>query len=262
MNLTIVSNSLSGTLLRLRLSGALKKTQHGSVSKINDNVVYTHPTINALTALVCGESESQVTIEDLIAKYSTGLGSSLAAERPNTVTLPAEQIVLITGTTGNLGAELLLRLLEDPKVKTVYALNRKSSSALPQQRHEDRFKDRGFDISLLSSSKKLVYLEGEASQERLGLDLETFEKVRICGILACNVFIDSFYIIASVFSHDNHSQRMASRLQPLPHILRIPRTRDKTPHRPCTVNFSRRCYKVHFCQLSSHSAELGSQQAR
>lgn len=171
-------HSLSGTLLRLRLSGALTKTAHFLANEITDNVVYSHPTVNALTALVCGEEADRVTIEDLIKKYSVALDPSVLRPSCDNVPIPEEQVVLVTGTTGNLGAEILLRLLEDKRVKRVYALNRKSSHTSSQQRHEERFKDRAFDTNLLSSSK-VVYLEGEASERMLGLNTEAYEEVSI-----------------------------------------------------------------------------------
>jgi nucleoside-diphosphate-sugar epimerase len=161
-------------LFRLRLSGALQHAHHPSATKVNESTIYTHPTIDSLAALVSGEETDAITIETAIEKYSQGLDGPILHNEP----LPKDHlVVLLTGSTGNLGAEILLRLLENDNVQTVYALNRKSSGATSQQRHEERFKDRGFDTSLLSSSK-LVFLEGESSQDHLGLEHEIYDTVK------------------------------------------------------------------------------------
>jgi len=86
--------------------------------------------------------------------------------------------VLLTGSTGNLGAQLLELLLQDPKVKTVYTLDRPASgSKSVADRQAQRFADKGLDTTLLNASK-LVRLEGEASHKNLGLKSAVYEELR------------------------------------------------------------------------------------
>ena len=80
-------------------------------------------------------------------------------------------VVLLTGSTGNIGSHILEALLRDSRILRIYAFNRPS----PRQpevslldRHRERFEDKGFDKALLAS-EKLVFLEGDASQDDLGV---------------------------------------------------------------------------------------------
>lgn len=199
----LFSFSLSTTFLRLRLAGALKRSHHPSASRITETTIYLYPTVNALAAYVSGstsDKEESVTMESLIEKYSVGLTqpirtASSASRRtsswssllsrwsrtsvPSVPPLPTKKTVLITGTTGNLGAEMLSRLLVDDGVERVFALNRICSSTTSMKRHEQQFLDHGLDPSLLGS-RKLVYLEGDSSQPLLGLNSDDYELVSIC----------------------------------------------------------------------------------
>ena len=103
-------------------------------------------------------------METMIAQYS----------KPwQTVNRNAEpgMVVLLTGSTGNIGSHILEALLRDSRILRIYAFNRPS----PRQpevslldRHRERFEDKGFDKALLAS-EKLVFLEGDASQDDLGV---------------------------------------------------------------------------------------------
>jgi len=68
-------------------------------------------------------------------------------------------------------------LLADDRVKKVYALNRPSSSASILERHKDKFVDRGLDIALLES-ERLTFIEGDASQEYLGVGKRLYEELQ------------------------------------------------------------------------------------
>jgi thioester reductase-like protein len=85
--------------------------------------------------------------------------------------------VLLTGTTGGLGSNALAVLIDDPTVKRIYALNRTGKSNL-KVRQADALKDRGLGdkVSALDS-EKVVLLEGDASQEDLGLANDAIDEV-------------------------------------------------------------------------------------
>jgi FlaA1/EpsC-like NDP-sugar epimerase len=153
---------------------ALKSTGHPALSRIHETVVYAHLTINSLTALVLGEESEMIGIEDMIQRYaSNGLSEPRLPVKP----LPEERVVLLTGSTGNLGAELLLRLIQNTNIKTIYAFNRPSSRNV-HERHAEKFKDRGVDPTMLMS-KKVIYLVGDVSQHEFGLNTEDYENVSV-----------------------------------------------------------------------------------
>lgn len=122
-----------------------------------------------------------MSMETLIEKYSIGLEQLISTSADP---LPAKNIVFITGSTGNLGSEMLSRLLEEKEVEKVFAFNRATPSSSTRgslkERQEKQFRDHGISASLLSTSienGKLVYLEGDASQDLLGLTTEQYELV-------------------------------------------------------------------------------------
>lgn len=113
-------------------------------------------------------------VEAMIAKYSSGL--ELPISEHTTKTDKTSTVVLITGSTGNIGAQILSNLLGDEGVDRIYALNRPSNSETSAERLKARFEDKDLDVSPLAT-EKLVLVEGDTSEERLGLDEATYEEV-------------------------------------------------------------------------------------
>ena len=90
--------------------------------------------------------------------------------------LPLHDVVLVTGTTGTIGSNVLAQLVTDPKVGKVYALNRESSTS-SDARQRIALRNRGLDPSVVDSPK-VVLLEGTVSQPKLGLADELYEGLR------------------------------------------------------------------------------------
>lgn len=113
--------------------------------------------------------KNSASVEEMIAKYSRRLASlpPLARETPS--------IVLITGTTGMLGSQLMARLIESHDVVAVYALNRGASESV-LERHRSRFEAMELKVGLLQSPK-LTLLEGDLASHDLGLPTKLYEKV-------------------------------------------------------------------------------------
>ncbi|KAF9000290.1 putative nonribosomal peptide synthetase [Cyathus striatus] len=179
-------DSLSATFLRLRIVGALRQLgTHVDLPSLQ-NIVYEHPTIDSLAHRMSEivsdpekghTSRSEVDIiEDMVAKYSAGLDEPIHREAAGSL-VAGKQVVLITGTTGNLGSQILERLLQNDQVERVYALNRRSASGSTFIRIEQKFIDKGLDTELLHLSK-LVVLEGDAAQDNLGLSLDVYAEVQ------------------------------------------------------------------------------------
>ena len=77
-------------------------------------------------------------IKEMIARYNISL------EYPTPLGGHAEnkRQVLITGTTGILGLQILETLLRDSSVRNIYVLNRASGD--PRKKHTDCFADKSF----------------------------------------------------------------------------------------------------------------------
>ena len=113
---------------------------------------------------------------DMLAKYSPDVAPSppLQIVKP---TPGSPEVVLVTGTTGTLGSNLLAQLLQNDEVKTVYAFNRHATNGnTSQTRHKDAFIRQGLSLPLLASSK-LVSLEGDLTKENFGLSDANFQTV-------------------------------------------------------------------------------------
>ncbi|KAF8192961.1 putative aminoadipate reductase [Pholiota molesta] len=158
-------DSLSATILRRRIIGAMHTKETQKAAKLIDQVtIYNNPSIDKLAAFISGA-------------YSAGLSAPISANGRSGPRLD-DAVVLLTGSTGNLGAQLLESLLRDPRVKRVYVLNRPSSgSKSVQERQAERFVDKALDTSLLAS-ERLVFLEGDALQKNLGLSDNVYDEIR------------------------------------------------------------------------------------
>ena len=109
-------------------------------------------------------------IETMVAQYSSPWPTVKGNAEPGTV-------VLLTGSTGNIGSHILEALLRDPRILRIYAYNRPSPRRVSLlDRHRKRFEDKGFDKALLAY-EKLVFLEGDASQNDLGVPSLVFNEV-------------------------------------------------------------------------------------
>ena len=157
-----------------------------AVAFIDQNTVYSYPTVDRLTdflvSLVTDTGDkidivkSHVDqIEAMIAQYTKPWPTVQGKAEPGTT-------VLLTGSTGNLASHILETLLRDPRILHIYALNRPSSSQKPLDRHISRFENNGLDKALLSS-EKLTFLEGDPSQDNLGVEASVFDKVCIFNAL-------------------------------------------------------------------------------
>ena len=194
-------HSLNATVLRLRLLGALKSNPSASSAALSiaQNVVYDYPSIEKLAALVsklvggeehhaeAPEARAKEAIVAMAARYSEGLPGYVGAATlpqyvaptdPKPLSMPVS--VLVTGTTGNLGAELLAILLKDDRVERVYTLDREASVPV-RDRQRARFADKGLDAELLKS-EKLVALAGDAYADRLGQSEDVYNEVRLASL--------------------------------------------------------------------------------
>jgi hypothetical protein len=189
--------SLSATILRRRIIGAMHTKETQKAAKLIDQVtIYNNPTIDKLAAFISGAvtdpehfaltTNKTEIIEAMIEKYSAGLSAPISVNGRSGP--PShDAVVLLTGSTGNLGAQLLESLLRDPRVKRVYVLNRPSSgSKSVQDRQAERFVDKAFDTSLLAS-ERLVFLEGDALQKNLGLSDNVYDEVGFASGLSWSI---------------------------------------------------------------------------
>ncbi|KIJ31541.1 hypothetical protein M422DRAFT_266789 [Sphaerobolus stellatus SS14] len=136
--------------------------------------VYQYPTVRLLATKLTTYSDHQL-MKDLIMKYFQNWPtpfhpSDLKIER-------LDEALLITGTTGSIGSQILLQAIQLPSVKTVYAFNRPGKGSLID-RPLSAFENHGHDPAVLKSSK-IVYVE--AWKVNFNLSLQSFEPA-IAGV--------------------------------------------------------------------------------
>ena len=126
---------------------------------------------------------------EMMAQYSKEF-----APHTGTDSLPSHDIVLVTGTTGTIGSNVLAQLVVDPKIGKVYCFNRRGSTPL-DARQRIALRDRGLDPSVVDSPK-VVLLEGTISQPKLGLADDLYEEVRtsITHVVHIGRFCDHYHV--------------------------------------------------------------------
>jgi len=180
-------DSLQATYIRNTILYALRQVvSNTKIQAIPGNFVYQRPTINTLATYVSKisqaalattnidhESERRRRLQDVIEKYT----QDWLVHRPQTTTKSSSgEVILLTGSTGGLGSQILAQLVAMPSVTRIYAFNRPSQRS-SYDRQLESFADRGNDVSLLQS-KKIVYVEGDTSIVGFNLNPDLFNQIR------------------------------------------------------------------------------------
>ncbi|KAF8185750.1 acetyl-CoA synthetase-like protein [Pholiota molesta] len=178
-------DSLGATILRRRIAGALQSVKGDAGKKalasINQTLIYNYPSVDALSTRILelladpsstGASDSVEIIEETISKYRFSGEVTNASNRKEEGT-----VVIVTGSTGYLGSQVLEGLLTDQRVSKVYALSRPGRDGdSVAERHVKRFREKGLNENLLKSSK-LTFLETDAAADNLGLPEATYAEL-------------------------------------------------------------------------------------
>ncbi|KAJ3774065.1 male sterility protein-domain-containing protein [Lentinula raphanica] len=167
---------------------------------------FAHPTSKGLSAQDIVQHAAS--IEAMITKHSVGLDDNdeipttdgCSSRNPR----PANETVLLTGSTGNLGCYILASLLSRDNVQRVYAFNRRSTNRDIMERHRTQFEEKELDMALLSSPK-LVLLEGDIKLSSLGLSKKMIIKLQQeLTTIIHNAWFSNFSLPLS--SYDDHIQ--------------------------------------------------------
>ena len=186
-------NSLQATRLSSRLAASMKNNSGTGVSRaaINRNFVYSHPTISLMReALISynAQSDSKTlpsrtkVMLSAVDKYSQIIEAmpivNGVQHRKSEDEGGKTKTVLLTGSTGSLGSNILAKLAQDPDVVKIYCFNRVQKSAESQQERQSRsFQKAGISIAP-SAWSKIQLLEAVPQQPQFGLDRETYESLK------------------------------------------------------------------------------------
>lgn len=180
-------DSLQATWIRNSILRALRESAELDTRKTTTNFVYNCPTISSLSAFVLqvarGEDEPDRLDENhkilemlaLVKKYS----SDLPAPQTSALfkTSCQHDVVILTGSTGAIGSQILVALALDSNVRKIYALNRMGGKPSLKDRHIRAFKARGLPLDVLDL-EKVTLLEVDFTEEYLGLVSEVYEEMQ------------------------------------------------------------------------------------
>ena len=168
--------------------------EHQQLSRaLVQETIYRNPTVSQLSELVVlsmtmetaasprnTQEENMSMIQQCIQQH----GRPQVIRAFPTVHSPPIEHIVVTGTTGGLGSHLLAQMICNDRVERIWALNRKStvSGQSVQQRQLNSFKDKLLDVDLLRHPK-LVLLDSDLTQERLGLHPDVYNDVS--GTMHC-----------------------------------------------------------------------------
>ncbi|KAH0828740.1 male sterility protein-domain-containing protein [Lanmaoa asiatica] len=178
------TDSLQATRIRLILFHALQSTAKLDTRKFSGNIVYQYRTIAGLATFAtrtaraclrhCTESSQARCLEmtEMVESHSLNY-----PEHHPSIPPPYDDVVLITGTTGLFGSNLLAQFLQSPRISRVYAFNRrKSRPGSVVERQAALLQASGWDPAL-ARHPKLTFLEANARQSHLGLPQELYEQL-------------------------------------------------------------------------------------
>lgn len=198
--------SLFNQGLNSLLSIQLENFFEEEITTLPEYFMYDYPTINSMVEYFieeAGEDDDESdnvpvvktfdyqSTTDVLNKYlqaaSTDLVSSAVTEYSD-----SEQVVILTGATGSLGASVLLKLLENPKIKKVYAPVRGNSSTDLMGRISESFKKRGLSETKLHEAGRVEPLLMSMEQKNLGLSVETYNQLKseATMVLLCGWILD------------------------------------------------------------------------
>jgi len=158
-------DSLQAVKLRRLLLSSTAITPANHLCRQRD-FVYRHPTVSQLASALRGTTTdtSGSQIASFVAQYS--LVPQL--EKPN--------VILLTGSTGGLGANVLMHLASSPEISKIVCLLRPRSGLDPSDRQIQALRAQGInvDASLLG---KLEVIQTNATMPRLGLDDADYQRI-------------------------------------------------------------------------------------
>lgn len=179
---SLTHNSLGVVYLRSTIARALQRS--GIKVTFEASFVYDYPTAASLGKLISETvtgNRTNTETPDRRARQLESLLERYTAHFPQhfgTLPMPEKETVLVTGTTGSLGVNVLRTLVSLESVQRVYAFNRKGpTGSSPRDRHTSATRLQGIDDSLLDSPK-IVYLEGDISLANIGLPESMIQELR------------------------------------------------------------------------------------
>lgn len=189
--LTYACRSLQATWVRNSLLRALRDSDAVNVIKtLPENLIYQYPSISSLASFISSavlkpadardddyrEADKLQEMLGMLEKYSAAFPARLV-NSTEINDAPKGDVVLLTGSTGGFGCNLLAQLVYSNDVAKIFALNRASPQGTSlQKRQVDALKLHGIDIDVVLNSK-VVLVESDLRLPGLGVEATLLEEV-------------------------------------------------------------------------------------
>ncbi|KAJ7193924.1 hypothetical protein GGX14DRAFT_378403 [Mycena pura] len=179
-------DSLQATWIRNCLLSPLRDLAQLDTREDTDNFVYEDPTISRLARFMFRKASGQHAEDTSVTSKSDAMHEMVAefvqdfpihaGERR--LPLSTAKVVLVTGTTGELGCHLLSLLLADNNVVQIYAINRSSpQKGSLRDRQARALLERGLDGALLDSPK-LSLLAADIARPSFDLPASVYQQMQ------------------------------------------------------------------------------------
>ncbi|EJC99607.1 acetyl-CoA synthetase-like protein [Fomitiporia mediterranea MF3/22] len=178
------ADSLQATWIRNTIIRALRGSHPKLAHAVSPNFVYENPTIsglaNQVALIITGHATSEANslsakkneLLKLVEKYTDSFPDFFPSPKENA----DGHVVLLTGSTGSLGSNLLATLLQSSSVSIVYALSRHSDKPV-LDRLKSAFEKEDLALKLLHSNK-LKTIEGDPSDSGFGIEPERYAELQ------------------------------------------------------------------------------------
>ncbi|THH10120.1 hypothetical protein EW145_g1561 [Phellinidium pouzarii] len=134
-----------------------------------------------LIVLVCNKMsmiDEDTLLKELVNKYTVSFPSFTPFTPPNISNRQPGAVVLLSGSTGVYGTNILAELSKSSFFRRAYAVSRPSANGITvRERHVQAFKREGIDEALLDNPK-IRFLDADLSIEGFGMDAELFSELQ------------------------------------------------------------------------------------
>ncbi|TIA90798.1 hypothetical protein E3P99_01418 [Wallemia hederae] len=204
-------DSMQATMIRNKLVAALKPVKDVN---LGGTVVFQYPKITLLASFIddlLKGSGPEATAEDVVARKAAEINATIALHVRNLKQKPQHgweapvsegKNVLVTGTTGGLGAQLLYTLIKDPAVEHVFALNRANARKGLRERQLESLIEKGMPADDILASPKLSLLEANLAKSDLGLDGDVYSDINAVDVIIHNAWRVDFNVALQSFEPD------------------------------------------------------------
>lgn len=170
-------DSLQATRVR---NDILKQLELGD-AKLGQNIVYEHPSIAQLAEYILnaksGKAGAERDVRKVMVEYVDKWAAKLVTPSPRSAPQPQGEVIVLTGTTGSLGAHILDQLTRRPEVSKVICLSRARSHADSEKRVSDSLAQRLRSLTPEAQSKIISYA-ADVNRVDLGLTSQEYAYIR------------------------------------------------------------------------------------